>query len=75
MDQVENTCAELCSLILLGTKGELDAVEHKQQYDAQLLKATTDAAEFKAMYDKVRGCIERLSIEICSRVLPVPHSL
>lgn len=34
-------------------QGELDAVEQKQQFDAQLLKANTDAAEFKAMYDKV----------------------
>jgi len=33
-------------------KGELDAVEQKQQFDAQLYKATADAAEFKAMYDK-----------------------
>jgi len=31
----------------------LDAVEQKQLFDAQLLKANTDAAEFKAMYDKV----------------------
>lgn len=35
-------------------QGELDAVENKQQFNAQLLKANTDAAEFKAMYDKVR---------------------
>jgi len=34
-------------------QGELDAVEQKQLFDAQLLKANADAAEFKAMYDKV----------------------
>ncbi len=28
-------------------------MEQKQLFDAQLLKANTDAAEFKAMYDKV----------------------
>ena len=43
------------------TQGELDAVEQKQQFDAQLLKANTDAAEFKAQFDKVseqaRGCV------------------
>ena len=35
-------------------QGELDAAEHKRRFDAQLQKANTDAAEFKATHDKVR---------------------
>ena len=34
-------------------QGELDAVDQKQEFGAQLLKASTDAAEFKAQFDKV----------------------
>jgi len=33
----------------------MDAVELKQLFDAQLLKANTDAAEFKAQFDKASG--------------------
>lgn len=35
------------------TQGALDALAQKQLFDAQLLKSGADAAEYKAMFDKV----------------------
>ena len=44
----------LCVLTLCAyLQGEHDAVEQKSKFDAQLLKSNTDAAEFKAQFDKV----------------------
>ena len=38
-------------------QGELDAIAHKELFDAQLLKANTDAEILKAQFDKVIACI------------------
>eukprot|EP00967_Tisochrysis_lutea_P002215 scaffold2783_cov20-Tisochrysis_lutea.AAC.4 len=60
----------------------MDAVEQKHQFDAQLLRANVNAAEFKAMFDKVskkrcgcQGCkclqpalVQLRSKAVCSKV-------
>jgi len=40
-------------LSCLAPQGELDAVEAKHLFDAQLLKYGSDASQFKAQFDKV----------------------
>jgi hypothetical protein len=60
-------------LLYLAPQGELDAVEAKHLFDAQLLKYGSDASQFKAQFDKV-GSDMHTHTHTCCRYAEYIHT-